>query len=71
MARLYKAVDKSDYRRESKCWLVNEKGVAVSFWLRDDEKEVKVNKSAENFFEYRPIEYFKENAINPVLMAEW
>lgn len=71
MAKLYKAVDKMDVGDGYKCWLVNEKGVAVSSWLRDDEKEVNVNKSAENLFGYEPIERFKENAINPVLIAEW
>ena len=71
MTKLYKAVDKMDGVFGYKCWLVNKRGVAVSYWLGDDEREVKTNKSAENLLGYSPIERFKENAINPVLIAEW
>lgn len=71
MAKLYKAVDKMDAEAGYKCWLLNEKGLAVSYWRRPDEEEVKVNMIAEGCFLYSSIARFKNDAINPILIAEW
>lgn len=71
MSKLYKAVDKQDIESGDKCWLVNDRGVAVSYWHRPDEEEVKVNMTAEGSFLYLSLARFKNDAINPVLIAEW
>nr|UVM95898.1 MAG: hypothetical protein [Bacteriophage sp.] len=71
MAKLYKAVDKMDAEAGYKCWLLNDKGLAVSYWHRPDEEEVKANMTAEGSFLYSSTARFKNDAINPVLIAEW
>lgn len=71
MAKLYKAVDKMDAEAGYKCWLLNDKGLAVSYWHRPDEEEVKANMIAEGSFLYSSTARFKNDAINPVLIAEW
>ena len=70
MTKLYKAVDKMDGRAGYKCWLLNDKGVAVSSYQRGDAGESDINKKAESFFSYEHISRFGD-AINPVLIAEW
>lgn len=71
MTKLYKAVDKKAIQCGNKCWLVNELGVAVSFWHDCDDKEIMQNRQSEHLFYYDDISRFEINAINPVLMAEW
>lgn len=71
MSKLYKAVDKRDIESGDKCWLVNDRGVAVSYWYWPDEEEVKANMASEGSFTYNDVEEFKERAIDPVLIAEW
>ena len=71
MAKLYKAVDKKDSGAGYKCWLLNDKGLAVSYWHRPDDEEVKANMIAEGSFLYSSTARFKNDAINPVLIAEW
>ena len=71
MTKLYKAVDKMDAGVGYKCWLLNDKGLAVSYWHRPDEEEVKANMIAEGSFTYSSTARFKNDAINPVLIAEW
>lgn len=70
MAKLYKAVDKTDTAAGNKCWLVNVNGVAISTYQRGDAGESDINKKAESFFSYEHISRFGD-AINPVLIAEW
>ena len=50
MAKLYKAVDKTDTAAGNKCWLVNVNGVAISTYQRGDAGESDINKKAESFF---------------------
>lgn len=71
MAKLYKAVDKMDVGAGYKCWLLNDKGLAVSYWHRSDKEEVKANMISEDSFMYSSTARFKNDAINPVLIAEW
>ena len=71
MSKLYKAVDKQDIESGYKCWLVNDRGVAVSYWHRPDDEEVNANMIAEGSFLYSSLDRFKRCAINPVLIAEW
>lgn len=71
MSKLYKAVDKEDPISGNKCWLVNEKGVAVSYWGDDDGEEIEANKRAENSFLYSDISRFEKDALSPLLIAEW
>lgn len=71
MSKLYKAVDKRDIGSGNKCWLVNDRGVAVSYWRQSDEDEVRTNKLSENNLIYCCISRFESYAINPVLIAEW
>lgn len=70
MSELYKAVDRNDPECGLKCWLVNDKGVAIGTHGDDDEKEITVCQNCENLFFYDPIERFND-AIDPVLLAEW
>jgi hypothetical protein len=46
-------------------------GLAVSYWRRPDEEEVNANMIAEGSFLYSSTARFKNDAINPVLIAEW
>ncbi|QXV72126.1 hypothetical protein Geezett_054 [Klebsiella phage Geezett] len=71
MSKLYKALDKQDIESGDKCWLVNDRGVAVSYWHHPDEEEVKVNMIAEGSFLYSSLARFKNDAIDPVLVSEW
>lgn len=70
MSKLYKAVDRDNHKHGLKCWLVNDRGVAVSTHRGDDEKEITVCQDLENVFFYDSIERFSD-AIDPVLIAEW
>lgn len=69
MSELYKAVDKQDGKMS--CFLVNDRGVAISSNCRNDNLEIRMNKECENDFIYNDVEEFEERAINPVLIAEW
>lgn len=71
MTKLYKAVDKMDAGAGYKCWLLNDKGLAVSYWYLSDEEEVKANMISESGFMYISTARFKNDAINPILIAEW
>lgn len=71
MTKLYRAVDKQDIESGDKCWLVNDRGVAVSQWHHPDDEELKANMTAEDIFLYSSIARFKNDAIDPVLIAEW
>lgn len=71
MTKLYKAVDREDLELGNKCWLVNERGVAVSLWTKTDDKETESNKYCEKLFLYDNISRFEKNAIDPILIAEW
>lgn len=70
MSKLYKALDTVDPDYGMKCWLVNDKGVAISTHGGDDENEITLCQGCENLFAYEPIERFND-AIDPVLLAEW
>lgn len=68
MSKLYKAVDKQDGKMS--CFLVNDKGVAVSTYNDNDMREIDDCKRCEDIFIYLSLERFND-AINPVLIAEW
>lgn len=68
MAKLYKAVDKMD--GELSAFLVRDNGdVCKSFWRRDDDSEVNEAKQTESM--QMPCSNGMDDAINPVLIAEW
>lgn len=70
-SKLYKAVDKLDVDYVGlKTWLVNEQGVAVSHY-KNDERETISCKRCENDFSYNDVSRFHNDAIDPVLIAEW
>ena len=69
MAKLYKAVDERDGTLS--CFLVNERGVAISEWTKTDDIEIVSNKKFEDVFHYDHISQFEKHAIDPVLIAEW
>lgn len=71
MTKLYKAVDRTDPLSGDKCWLVNDKGVAISLWWASDEEEIENNKYGEKTFSYDNISRFANDVIDPVLIAEW
>lgn len=71
MTKLYKAVDRTDPLSGDNCWLVNDKGVAVSYWFASNEEEIENNKFGEEMFAYDNISRFHSDAIDPVLIAEW
>lgn len=68
MSKLYKAVDKQDGTMS--CFLVNDRGVAVSDHCGNDMKEVASCKRCEDIFSYSTLGRFND-AIDPVLIAEW
>lgn len=68
MSKLYKAVDKQDGTMS--CFLMNDEGVAVSTHCGDDMREIDDCKHCEEMFIYSSLERFND-AINPVLIAEW
>lgn len=69
MSKLYKAVDKQDGTMS--CFLINDKGVAVTIHYGSDMEEIDHCKYCEDiFFYYSSLERFSD-AINPVLIAEW
>lgn len=68
MSKLYKAVDKQDGTMS--CFLVNDKGVAVSTHYGSDMEEIDDCKYYENIFVYSSLGRFND-AIDPVLIAEW
>lgn len=68
MSKLYKAVDKQDGKMS--CFLVNDKGVAVSTHYGSDMEEIDDCKHCEDIFGYSSLERFND-AIDPVLIAEW
>lgn len=70
MTELYRAVDGNNPKHGLKCWLVNDKGVAVSTHRGDDMREINDCKHCEDMFIYSSLERFSD-AINPVLIAEW
>ena len=70
MAKLYKAVGRLNPKNGLMCWLVSEKGVAVSFYVGGDEREIKENIICENKFLYSAKRRFGD-AIDPILIAEW
>lgn len=68
MAKLYKAVDKMDGRISA--FLVRNDGdVCKSFWYMDDESEVNAAKQTGNL--QTPSRNGMDDAINPVIIAEW
>lgn len=68
MAKLYKAVDKKD--RVVSAFLVRDNGdVCKSSWLMDDKSEVDVAKQTCSI--QTPSMNGMDDAINPVLIAEW
>lgn len=68
MSKLYKAVDKQDGTMS--CFLMNDKGVAVSDHCGNNMEEIDSCKYCENMFAYSSLERFSD-AIDPVLIAEW
>lgn len=70
MSKLYKAVDRDNPKNGLKCWLVNDRGVAVSTHHGDDMEQINACKHCEDMFIYSSLERFG-NAIDPVLIAEW
>lgn len=68
MSKLYKAVDKQDGTMS--CFLVNDRGVAVSTHYGSDMEEIDDCKHCEDIFCYSSLERFSD-AIDPVLIAEW
>lgn len=52
------------------CFLVNDKGVAVSIHNGNDMREIDDCKRCEDMFIYSSLERFND-AIDPVLIAEW
>ena len=70
MSELYKAVDRNDPEYGLKCWLVNDKGVAISIHYGDDMRKINDCKQCEDVFIYSSLERFSD-AIDPVLIAEW
>lgn len=71
MTKLYRAIDRRHPSSGDKCWLVNDRGVAISHWWGSDEQEIADNRDCEGLFTYDNISRFTENAINPILIAEW
>lgn len=68
MAKLYKAVDKMD--GELSAFLVRDDGdVCKSLWSMDDESEVNAAKRTGSM--QMPCSNGMDDAINPVLIAEW
>lgn len=68
MAKLYKAVDKMD--GELSAFLVRDNGdVCKSSWLMDDKSEIDIAKQTCSI--QTPSRNAMDDAINPVLIAEW
>lgn len=68
MAKLYKAVDKTDGKLSA--FLVRDNGdVCKSFWYMDDKSEVDAAKHTGSL--QKPCRNGMDDAINPVLIAEW
>lgn len=68
MAKLYKVVDKRD--GEVSAFLVRDNGdVCKSSWLMDDKSEIDVEKQTCSI--QTPSMNGMDDAINPVLIAEW
>lgn len=70
MSKLYKAVDRNYPKNGLKCWLVNDKGVAISTHHGNDIRAINNCKRCEDILIYSSLERFSD-AIDPVLIAEW
>ena len=70
MSKLYKALDTVNPDYGMKCWLVNDKGVAISTHHGNDIRAINNCKRCEDILIYTGLERFSD-AINPVLIAEW
>lgn len=67
-SKLYKAVDKKN--GVFSAWLVNNKGVAVMYYLGSDDRQVDLSMENELIYAYAAIERFND-AVDPVLIAAW
>lgn len=68
MSKLYKAIDKIDGTESG--FLINTRGVAVARWFCSDNDEINQWKNVEHAECYLPLTRF-DDAIDPVLIAEW
>lgn len=68
MTKLYKAIDRMDGKMCA--FIVRDDGsVCISFWSASDAAEISMAKAS--FMRQWPSKRGIEDAINPILMAEW
>lgn len=70
MTQLFKAVDRRD--GVVKRWIVNENGVARAAWFfdMDEGEQIRTTQANEATYSYANSKSL-DDAINPVLVAEW